>query len=157
MCRRGTELPAAHSRASGKRAARKGPIAAGLAAAMLAVTLGACSDIYFDRRDPVALGSGDAIAANEAGQTIDPWPARSANTNLAANGQRMQSAIEHYRTNTVVAPVDPLLLQNSNTSPPAAENSSQTGNSPAQAPPSIAPGTTTTTTTVVTAAPTPSQ
>lgn len=156
MCRPGTEPHSDHSRASGNRTDRKRPIAAALAAALLAVTLGACSDIYFDRRDTVALGAGDAIAANEAEQTIDPWPARSGNTNIAANGQRMQSAIEHYRTNTVVAPVDPLLMESSNASPPAAENNSQTANTPAQAPPSIAPGATTTTTTVVTAAPTPS-
>ena len=132
-------------------------IAAGVAAATLATALGACSDVYFDRRDTVALGAGDAIAANAVVQTVDPWPAQSANTNIAANGQRMQSAIEHYRTNTGVPPVDPIQMETANTSPPTAQNGSQTGNTPAQAPPSIAPGTTTTTTTVVTAAPTPSQ
>ena len=39
---------------------------------------------------------------------IDPWPAHSGNTNIAANGQRMQSAVERYRTNKVILPVDPM-------------------------------------------------
>jgi cell division septation protein DedD len=144
MCRSGIE-----------RLAR--PIAAGLAALALGAMLGGCSEMYFDRRDTVALSGGDWLAANEAQEMIDPWPAPSANPNLAANGQRMQSAVEHYRTNTGVQPVDPLLIQNSNTSPPSAQNSSQTETSNLPAPPTIAPGTTTTTTTVVSTAPTPSQ
>lgn len=151
MYRSRTEPGSAHS--SANRAAVGRPIAAGLATAMLALTLAACSDLYLDRRDSIALGAGDAIAANEAAQTIDPWPPQSSNTNLAANGQRMQSAIEHYRTNTVVPPVDPVQLEAAYSSPPAAQNSSQTQSTPAQAPPSIAPGTTTTTTTVVSATP----
>lgn len=83
------------------------PIAAGLAALVLGTTLAGCSDLYFDRRDAVTLGAGDAIAANEAEQTIDPWPAHSGNTNIAANGQKMQSAVERYRTNKVTPPVNP--------------------------------------------------
>jgi hypothetical protein len=124
---------------------------------MLVVTLGGCSEMYFDHREGVTLGAGDAIAANEVGEVIDPWPAPSGSTNIAANGQRMQSAIEHYRTNTVVQPVDPMLLEGVNASPLPEQNSSETQNTAAQAPPSIAPGTTTTTTTIVNAAPTPSQ
>lgn len=87
------------------------PIAAGLAALVLGTTLAGCSDLYFDRRDAVTLGAGDAIAANEAEQTIDPWPAHSGNTNLAADGQRMQAAVERYRTDKVVPPVDPMAPQ----------------------------------------------
>jgi hypothetical protein len=148
MCRSRTEpltglTPRAPSRS----------IAAVLAGIALGLALGGCSDMYFDRRDAVDPGAGDAVAANEVAQTIDPWPAQSGNTNIAANGQRMQSAIEHYRANTGVPPVDPMLMELANTSPPTAQNSSQTGATPTQAPPSIAPGTTTTTTTVVTAAP----
>jgi hypothetical protein len=36
--------------------------------------LAGCPDIYFDRRETVALGACDHIAADEAAQVIDPWP-----------------------------------------------------------------------------------
>ena len=81
--------------------------AAAVAVAALGTAVGGCSQLYWDRRDPVGLSAGDAIAANEAVQTIDPWPRSSANTNLAFNGQRMQAAAERYRNNTVIQPVDP--------------------------------------------------
>lgn len=166
MCRPGTESCSASAtvpRAAGEdensppspaRAALARPIAAILAGAALAVALGGCSDIYFDRRDSIALSGGDAVAANAAEQTIDPWPPGSGNTNLATDGQRMQSAVERYRTNIVTQPVDPMMLQSLNQSPSTAQSANSSSTAP---PPSIAPGTTTTTTTVVTAAPTPSQ
>jgi hypothetical protein len=78
-----------------------------VAAAALGALLAGCSDLYFARRDTVVLGGGDAVAANEAAQTINPWPAQSGNANIAANGQRMQSAVERYRTHKVIQPVDP--------------------------------------------------
>jgi hypothetical protein len=68
--------------------------------------LGGCSDLYFDRRELVSFGGGDAIAANAAEQTIDPWPANSQNNNLRFNGPRMQRAVECYRNNKVTPPVD---------------------------------------------------
>ena len=46
--------------------------------------LGGCSDIYYDRRETVALGADDHIAA----------------------GQRMQAAVERYRHNRVIPPVN---------------------------------------------------
>jgi hypothetical protein len=71
------------------------------------VALGGCSDLYYARRDTIALGAGDAIAANKVGEMYDPWPAHSGNTNIAANGQRMQSAVERYRFDRVIPPRDP--------------------------------------------------
>jgi hypothetical protein len=100
--------------------------AAGLVAALLA----GCSDpgLYLDRRDAIALGAGDAVAANAAMQTIDPWPPQSGNTRIASNGQLMQSAIERYRTNAVTPPVSPMTLQGSNQSPTTAQaNGPQNG------------------------------
>jgi len=83
-------------------------VAAAVAGIALGTMLGGCSDIYYDRRDTIALGAGDAIAANEFAQMADPpWPAHSGNRNIAANGQKMQSAVERYRTNKVTPPVDP--------------------------------------------------
>jgi hypothetical protein len=124
-------------------------IAAALASAALGASLGGCSEMYFDHRDGVTLGAGDAIAANEATQTIDPWPARSANTNIAENGQRMQSAIERYRTNNVTQPVDPMQIESANQAPPTVQVTPPPS-APVQ---SIGSGSTSTTTTVVSAPP----
>jgi ABC-type glutathione transport system ATPase component len=73
-----------------------------LAGSMLA----GCSDIYFDRRETVALGADDHIAVNRVAQMIDPWPRDSAKRAIAYNGQKMQSAAERYRTGRVIAPVN---------------------------------------------------
>ena len=32
---------------------------------------------------------------------VDPWPAASANRNISYNGDKMQTAVERYRTNKV--------------------------------------------------------
>ncbi len=102
--------------------------AAGLVAALLA----GCSDpgLYLDRRDAITLGAGDAVAANAAMQTIDPWPPQSRNTHFASNGQKMQSAIERYRTNAVTPPVSPTTLQVSNQSPTTAQPNGSQNNVP---------------------------
>ncbi len=105
-------------------------VAALLGIAALGAALGGCSDLYWDRRDAIALSAGDAIAANEAAQTIDPWPPHSGNTSVAFNGQKMQSAVERYRRNLVTQPVDPVQLQVANQAPPTA----QTGGSQNVAP-----------------------
>ncbi len=104
-----------------------GAIAAALA---LAAALAGCSDLYMDRRDSIALSAGDAVAANQIAQMYDPWPAHSANVNHATNGQRMQSAVERYRTNAVTPPVPPMALQFGNPS----STTAQTGGSPSGAP-----------------------
>jgi hypothetical protein len=87
-----------------------------LAAVLLTATalppmLGGCSDLYLDRRDSIAPFAGNAIAANEAVQTVDPWPPQSGNANIAFNGQRMTSAVERYLTEKEFAPVDPMAPQ----------------------------------------------
>jgi hypothetical protein len=69
-------------------------------------TLGGCSDIYYDRRDTIALGAGDAVASNQVTHMVDPWPPHSGNRNIAFNGERMQRAVECYRANKVTTPVD---------------------------------------------------
>ena len=101
-------------------------VAAVLAVGALGWTVGGCSQIYLDRRDSLALSAGDAIAANQAVQVIDPWPPRSGNTNVVFNGQRMQAAAERYRTNTVVQPVDPMAPQTSVPLAPASSYGSGT-------------------------------
>jgi hypothetical protein len=124
-------------------------IAAALATAAVGTALGGCSEMYFDHREGVTSGAGDAVAANEAMQTIDPWPARSGNPNIATNGQRMQSAVERYRTNNVTQPVDPMQIESANLAPPTIQLTP-----PASAPvQSIGTGASTTTTTVVSTPP----
>ena len=76
------------------------------ATVMLGALLGGCSDIYFDRRETIALGAGDAVAANQVEQMVDPWPPYSGNRNLTFNGERMQRAVECYRIDKVTQPVD---------------------------------------------------
>jgi hypothetical protein len=86
----------------GINGARRGVAAALLFGALLA----GCSDVYFDRRDTIALGGGDSIAANEVEQMVDPWPRNVNNKNLTFNGERMQRAVQCYRVDKVTQPVD---------------------------------------------------
>ena len=75
-------------------------------AALLALGFGlaGCSDIYYDRRDTIALGADDAIATNRVTHMVDPWPRHVGNRNLAFNGERIQCAVERYRHNRVIEP-----------------------------------------------------
>jgi len=75
-------------------------------ALVLGTLLGGCSSQYYDRRETVALWADDAVATNRIVQMVDPWPASSANKNIAFNGDKMQTAVERYRTNRVIPPVN---------------------------------------------------
>ena len=85
----------------------------------LGATLGGCSDIYFDRRETIALGADDHIAANRVAQMVDPWPRYVGDKNIAFNGQRMQGAVERYRRHEVIRPVPLTTNTYSQQSPPA--------------------------------------
>jgi hypothetical protein len=73
------------------------------ALAALLAALAGCSE-YLDRRDTISLGGGDAVATNKVTQMVDPWPRASADKNIAFNGDKMESAVERYRTNRVIRP-----------------------------------------------------
>jgi hypothetical protein len=75
-------------------------ILAGLALAATTL-LGACTDMYLDRRDAVSFGAGDAVAANKVTHMVDPWPVRAGDRTIPHDGDRMQAAAERYRTNKV--------------------------------------------------------
>jgi hypothetical protein len=77
------------------------------AVVVIASAVAGCSEMYFDRRQTIALGAGDAIATNKVTQMVDPWPAASANNNIAFNGQLMQSAQDRYNRGKVITPVLP--------------------------------------------------
>jgi hypothetical protein len=64
-----------------------------------ATLLGGCSDLYYARRETVSPHGGDAVEANKVAQVVDPWPAAAANRKIETDGERMQRAIERYRTN----------------------------------------------------------
>ena len=55
---------------------------------------------YFERKDTIVSGAGDARDVNAATHIIDPWPRYVGNRRIPANGERMAGAIERYRTNT---------------------------------------------------------
>jgi hypothetical protein len=76
------------------------------AAVLLGVTLGGCSDIYFDRRDGISVVSGEAMAANRVTHMIDPWSPASGNRNIAYSGEKAAVAAERYRTGRVIPPVN---------------------------------------------------
>ena len=68
----------------------------------LGAIVGGCSDIYYDRRETVLFGADNAVAANNAVQTVDPWPRGSANRNASTNGEVVAAAIERYRTAAIL-------------------------------------------------------
>jgi hypothetical protein len=74
-----------------------------LAALALAATtlLGACTDMYLDRRETVSFAAGDAVAANKVTHMVDPWPIRAGDRTIPHDGERMAAAAERYRTNKV--------------------------------------------------------
>lgn len=101
----------------------------------LGALAGGCSDIYFDRRETVALGAEDAVATNKVTHMVDPWPRHSANRNIAFNGERMQAAHERYRTGKVIAPVNvttsSTAYQQAQQQAAAANSATQTTSAPA--------------------------
>ena len=72
--------------------------------ALAATTLlGACTDMYLDRRDTVSFAAGDAPASNKVTHMVDPWPLYAGDRNIAFDGERMAAAAERYRTDKVKA------------------------------------------------------
>jgi hypothetical protein len=80
------------------------------AVVVIATAVAGCSEIYYDRRETVALSAGDAVATNKVTQTIDPWSRASANNRIAFNGQRLQAAQDRYNRGKVITPVLPTLV-----------------------------------------------
>jgi hypothetical protein len=97
-----------------RRRSQRGLALAAATALSAVALLAGCSDLYYDRRDTIALSAGDAIAANAAEQTVDPWPPNSGNRNIPVDGQRMVTAVERYRLNKTVQPVDAMTLEGVN-------------------------------------------
>ena len=79
-----------------------------LTALAVSCALSGCSDIYFDRRETVVPSAGNAKAVNQITMMVDPWPPYSADRNIAFNGERMQGAVERYRSRNTIRPMNPL-------------------------------------------------
>ena len=75
-----------------------------LALGLLFVSLSGCSE-YLDRRDTISLHGGDAVATDKVTQMVDPWPAASVQKTIGYSGERMETAMERYRTNRTYEPV----------------------------------------------------
>jgi len=73
---------------------------------LLGALLGGCSEYYFDRRDTIALHSGETMAANRVTHVIDPWSPASGQRNIAYNGEKAAVASERYRTGRIIPPVN---------------------------------------------------
>ena len=110
-------------------------VAAAAMTVVLGTALAGCSNpgLYLDRRDAIALGGGDSIAANEVTQMVDPWPAYSGNKNIAFNGEKMQAAVQRYRIGKVTPPEDPMSLQTTNQAGQSIQTTVNTGGAPAAA------------------------
>jgi hypothetical protein len=109
-----------------------------LAAALaFAGVLGGCSDIYYDRRETIALGADDHIAANRVEQMIDPWPVYVGDENIAFSGERMQAAVECYWRNA--RPYVPIYPNTTALAQMAAQAAAPTTCPPVQPPTQAAP------------------
>ena len=71
---------------------------------LAAPLLGACTDMYLDRRDTVSFAAGDAVAVNKVTHMVDPWPPRAGDRDIGFDGERMAAAAERYRTDNVKPP-----------------------------------------------------
>ena len=54
---------------------------------------------YFERKDTIVSGAGDARDVNAATHIIDPWPRYVGNRQIPMNGERAAGAVARYRTN----------------------------------------------------------
>ena len=83
----------------------------GIAAVIvIATAVAGCAEMYYDRRETVGAGSGDALATNKVAQMIDPWSRASANNRIAFNGQLMQAGQDRYNRGKVMTPVLPTVV-----------------------------------------------
>ncbi|MFZ1108878.1 MAG: hypothetical protein WAN43_11125 [Rhodomicrobium sp.] len=61
-------------------------------------------DTYFGHSDFITRQAGDAVAANIAAQTIDPWPKQAKNRKLDVDGKRAEVAMKLYEQNRSIQP-----------------------------------------------------
>lgn len=110
-----------------KGAMKKAAAAVTLAAS--AVLLQGCyEDDYFNHRDTISLGAGDAAAVNSATQTIDPWPPYSKDKNINLEGERARVAVERYQQNKSIPPRGLATTEITGQAGPGAQSATQVKN-----------------------------
>jgi len=67
-----------------------------IAAVLPALALVGCSSQYFQRKDTVTFGAGDAVAWDNAQQIANPWPRSARNTRIPTNGEKGVQAVRQY-------------------------------------------------------------
>ena len=77
----------------------------------LATGLAGCTE-YTDRKDTVAFSAGNAVQTNVVTHVRDPWPVYARYRNIPSDGERMQSAVECYRTYDPKPPAPPSIIIN---------------------------------------------
>ena len=55
---------------------------------------------YLHRSDTITLSAGNAKDVNAATHIIDPWPRRVTNRRIPSNGERIEHAMERYKSGT---------------------------------------------------------
>ncbi len=106
-----------------------------LTALAMSCALSGCSDIYFDRRETIVPSAGNAKAVNQITMMVDPWPPYSADRNIAFNGERMQGAVERYRTRNTIRPMNPLTSDSGSQPQPPPDYTTEQVRGPTVAPP----------------------
>lgn len=66
-----------------------------IAATIGLAMLGGCRQ-YLEREDVISLNGGDAVAANKAMHTVDPWPPEAFKKHHNTSGKRLVVGREHY-------------------------------------------------------------
>ena len=78
------------------------------AAAVLCLPAMACTQPNYlntgDRIDSVTFQAGDAVAHNKVVQTQNPWPGYARRTHIHTNGEKIDLAIDRYKSDQVKAP-----------------------------------------------------
>lgn len=85
------------------KAFRRGATIAVIGSA-LPLLAGCYESDYYAQRDTITLGAGDAVATNQASQTIDPWPPHAKDTDIDLEGPRAVVAVDAYQSNTSIEP-----------------------------------------------------
>lgn len=70
---------------------------------LVLVSLAGCSE-YLVRRDSISAFGGNTVEGDKLVQMVDPWPAASADRDIAYSGIDMQNAMDRYKTGRVIPP-----------------------------------------------------
>jgi hypothetical protein len=78
----------------------------GFVIALLGLAVTACDATNYGDSRMTAPGYGNSVHQNSAVMIIDPQPVTAANTEIDLDGRRDALAIERYRQNKVIPPVE---------------------------------------------------